>query len=161
MTNHDGLDELLSETESTVRRCDNVDNDFLADLVNDYETKTQFGPNVSETLGKLVCNAIDSALPEQEDKKLREKYLIPEKCQSLRVPKVNRELWTAFKLKRASDLALQSTQTYLSLAIVPVIKSLTLVNIYAPNTDSPSFSRNIFDILNCSDENDYVIICGD
>ncbi|XP_060595942.1 uncharacterized protein LOC132750010 [Ruditapes philippinarum] len=95
--NHDGLDELLSETESTVTSGDNVDNEFLADLMNDYETKTQFGPNVNETLGKLVCNAIDSALPEEEDKKLREKYLIPENCQNLRVPKVNWELWTAFK----------------------------------------------------------------
>jgi hypothetical protein len=94
----------------------------LADLVNDLETKTQFGPNVNETLGKLVCNAIDSALPEEG-----KKYLIPENCLSLIVPKVNRELWTAFKLKRASDLALQSTQTYLSLAIVPVIKSLELL----------------------------------
>jgi exonuclease III len=39
--------------------------------------------------------------------------------------------------------------------------NFTLVNIYAPNTDSPSFFRNIFDILNCSDENDSLIICGD
>ncbi|XP_045203356.2 uncharacterized protein LOC123556590 [Mercenaria mercenaria] len=121
----DELDGLLNGGTHDVS--EDMSSDFLSDLVNDYEKKTVFGPCVNETLGKLVSNAVDNGMSEEDDKKLCEKYLVPENCQVLRVPKVNRELWNAFKLKRAADLALQTSQKYLSLAMVPVIKSIEVL----------------------------------
>ena len=38
---------------------------------------------------------------------------------------------------------------------------IILVNIYAPNIDSPSFFKNIFDTIDSFDNNDSLIICGD
>ena len=41
------------------------------------------------------------------------------------------------------------------------LDTLTLVNIYAPNTDSPSFFKSNFDTVDSLDDNNSLIICGD
>ncbi|KAH3822947.1 hypothetical protein DPMN_124741 [Dreissena polymorpha] len=42
------------------------------------------------------------------------------------VPKVNKELWQAFKTARPADLAMQACQKYMALAMVPIIKTLDI-----------------------------------
>ena len=72
----------------------------------------------------------------------------------------------AILCRKGLDIKINSVKTddsgnFIILQIMLDSINFTLVNIYAPNIDSPSFFKNIFDTLDSFDDNDSLIICGD
>lgn len=93
-----------------------------------FEEKDAFGPNISELLAKRINSACTTKPVESKMKELEEKYLTPENCAQLIVPKVNLELWFDLqKSVRVKDLALQEVQKYIVKAAQPLLLALDKV----------------------------------
>lgn len=93
-----------------------------------FEKKDAFWPNICELLAKRINSACTTKPVESKMKELEEKYLTPENCGQLIVPKVNLELWFDFqKSVRVKDLALQEVQKYIVKSAQPLLLALDKV----------------------------------
>ena len=96
---------------------DSTEVNFLTDFDGLYEENQKFGPNVDNKLAELLDRAIDKPMPEDKNKELSVKYLVPGNCKRLEVPVVNQEIWTALKDKQEGHLAMQAIQKHLNMAL--------------------------------------------
>ena len=87
----------------------------------------QFGLAVHQEIAKIVNQGSEATMDHKskEVQELLDKYVRPENCEFLEVPKVNKVLWTSkdtAKHLKDTDRALQRTQTYLVKGMVPVVQ---------------------------------------
>ena len=120
---------------------------FLTDFDGLYEENQKFGPNVDDNLAELLDRAINIPMPEDKSKELSAKYLVPGNSKILAVPVVNREIWTALKDKRESDLAMQAIQKHLKMALVPNLMALKIYKNKGDQTQIPQLLKDVFKIL--------------
>ena len=101
---------------------------FFNELETIYAEENKYGEKVNDEIARLAESAINRQLKEEElSKVMSEKHLTPENCTKLDIPKINRELWSAHKEKHEADLAVQAVQKYVSLAMGPVLKIMSII----------------------------------
>ena len=88
--------------------------------------KPKLGPSVHEEIAKIVNQGSESTVDHRskEVQELLEKYVRPENCDYLEVPKVNKVLWTSKetdKRLKDSDRNFQRTQGYLVNGMIPLV----------------------------------------
>lgn len=123
----DLFDRDSAVSDSGVMNESDCSDTILSELEDLYKEKIEFGPPVNEKLARVVKSAIQTPLTKEQIQTLSEKHLTPTNCPDIRVPKVNKELWEAFKGKHSADLALQNAQKSMCLALVPLIKSIEVM----------------------------------
>lgn len=123
------------------------DDTFMHEFEGLYEENKKFGPVIDDKLSQLFNRAIDKAMPDDQQKDLSDKYLVPANCERLEVPVVNKELWTALKEKREGDLAMQTVQKYLKLAMVPNLMALEILKNKGDQTKLPQLIKDSFKII--------------
>lgn len=141
----DDLDALMGSKQTV--ETESESSEFLKDLEDSYAEKVQFGPAVSEKLGELVNNAIDRPLRDESFKLLEEKHQTPSNCTRMGVPKVNKELWQAFRTARPADLAMQTCQKYMAMAMVPIVKTLDIFVNNGDKEEVKQLTKDAFRIL--------------
>lgn len=138
------IDGVMSDSSSS-----SSDDDFLNELEKEYETPNQFGEKIGEKLAAVTEKAVYKAISPDDLKKLTDKYLVPENCKSICVPKVNKEVWRSFKSKqqREPDLALQSVERCLSSTLVMVLRALELLKGKASQEEVKGVTKDMFKML--------------
>ena len=142
----DGVSTIVDDDSGQEDSASSADG-FLSELDGLYAETKKTGPKIDEILSKLVNRAIDRSMPDKQYRELEERYLVPENCPRLEVPAVNRELWTALKDKRESDIALQSVQKFLKHAMVPTLQALGIIKSKGDQSKFPQLFKDIFKIL--------------
>lgn len=99
-----------------------VDDEFLANIVQDYELEDSSGGSVNEKLAAGVTKMARNKLTEEKLKEKLKKYHKPSSCESLTTLKVNPEIWSKLRpVTRERDLKFQQIQTALFKAATPLV----------------------------------------
>ncbi|CAC5425527.1 unnamed protein product [Mytilus coruscus] len=94
---------------------------------NILSKKPKLGSPVHEEIAKIVNQGAESAVDHKnkEVQELVDKFVRPENCEFLEVPKVNKVLWNSketSKRLKDNDRSLQRTQGYLVKGMIPVVQ---------------------------------------
>ncbi|CAC5418288.1 unnamed protein product [Mytilus coruscus] len=94
---------------------------------NILSKKPKLGSPVHEEIAKIVNQGAESAVDHKnkEVQELVDKFVRPENCEFLEVPKVNKVLWSSketSKRLKDNDRSLQRTQGYLVKGMIPVVQ---------------------------------------
>ena len=81
------------------------------------------GPDVGDSLAKVVNAACSKRCDADKVKALVDKHKRPDNCKNLRAPLINTEVWTQLdKRAQYNDIQFQDMQKTLSAGIVPLLK---------------------------------------
>ena len=97
----------------------------LQNLAKELERNEAVGPNVDDTLSKIVNLGIRSVIDRKKSKELCETYVRPENCSGLVVPKINKELWNTSSLAKVikdEDKEYQLAQRYVNQGMIPLVQ---------------------------------------
>ncbi|CAC5380646.1 unnamed protein product [Mytilus coruscus] len=113
--------------------------------------KPKLGPSVHEEIAKIVNQGSKSTVAHRskEVQELLEKYVRPENCDYLEVPKVNKVLWTSKetdKRLKDSDRNFQRMQEYLVNGMIPLV--LLMDKSLKSSTDESEENFELADSLN-------------
>ena len=100
---------------------------LLQQLAKELERAEAVGDNVDDTLSQIVNLGIRSVNDRKKSKELCEKYVRPENCKALVVPKINKELWNTSSLAKIikdEDKEYQLAQRYLNQGMIPLVQLL-------------------------------------
>ncbi|XP_071143959.1 cilia- and flagella-associated protein 184-like [Mytilus edulis] len=94
---------------------------------NILSKKPRLGSPVHDEIAKIVNQGAESAVDHKnkEVQELVDKFVRPENCEFLEVPKVNKVLWSSketSKRLKDNDRSLQRTQGYLVKGMIPVVQ---------------------------------------
>ncbi|VDH89895.1 Hypothetical predicted protein [Mytilus galloprovincialis] len=119
---------------------------------NILSKKPRLGSPVHDEIAKIVNQGAESAVDHKnkEVQELVDKFVRPENCEFLEVPKVNKVLWSSketSKRLKDNDRSLQRTQGYLVKGMIPVVqlmeKSLKSSSEESEETDLSSQRRKL------------------
>ena len=111
-------DDGYDPAESVVSHKDETADLPYEDLFKDCE---DCGPKVHDGVAKRIDNACTKKPAKEQFSKIQAKYLRPENCEFLKVPRVNPELWDDLLDKvKSRDVGFQAFQKGLIKGIVPV-----------------------------------------
>ena len=123
---------------------------LLQEMGQEFEKQEAVSSKVDDTLAKVVDSGIRSKIDRSIAKEISQKYQRPENCQSLKVPKLNKELWATAainKFTKEQDKMLQGTQKYLNQGLIPLVQLMD--NLLNDNTADKHFklARDSFQLL--------------
>ena len=113
---------------------------LLQEMGQEFEKQEAVSSKVDDTLAKVVDSGIRSKIDRSIAKEISQKYQRPENCQSLKVPKLNKELWATAainKFTKEQDKMLQGTQKYLNQGLIPLVQLMD--NLLNDNTADKHF----------------------
>ena len=113
----------MENAENSKEVSDNMK--LLRELGKEFEKAEALGPNVDDTLSKVVDSGIRLMIDRNLAKELCAKYNRPENCKALVVPKINKELWNTTSLAKTSkeqDRMYQTAQKYLNQGLIPLVQ---------------------------------------
>ena len=100
----------------------NFDSDFWLDIPQ-LNTDVKTGPKIGSNLSKAVNAALSVKSNKDCINDLSKKYLRPNNCDLMVVPKVNKEIWEAIpRQAHSSDVYLQDIQKSLLSGLVPIVE---------------------------------------
>ena len=97
---------------------------LLKEMGQEFDKVEALGPILNETLSKVVNSGIRAKSDRNVAKDLCDKYFLPENCEALVVPKINKELWNTPTIKKTTkdvDKSFQTAQRYLNEGLVPLV----------------------------------------
>lgn len=104
------------------------EDDFLGDIEQFFEERTITGEKVSEKVARVAEASLRGSLDDEKFKQLREKYRRPENVDNLQTPVVDSFIWKGLdRQTRARDVQIQKASAQLSQCLVPVIRTLDLL----------------------------------
>lgn len=98
---------------------------LLKEMGQEFEKLEAVSSKVDETLATVVNSGVRAKIDRKVAKELCEKYQRPENCEALKVPKLNKELWTTGALGKFSkerDKMIQTAQRYLNHGLMPLVQ---------------------------------------
>ena len=111
-------DDVFDPAESVISPMDETADLPYEDLFKDCEG---CGPKVQDGVAKRIDNACTKKPAKEQFSNIQAKYLRPENCEYLKVPRVNPELWDDLLDKvKSRDVGFQAFQKGLIKGIVPV-----------------------------------------
>ncbi|XP_062583550.1 uncharacterized protein LOC134245262 [Saccostrea cucullata] len=135
------LDELLSDEidgeppakmkkvseDSSGETAKTSENSILEKLSKQFDGKDKFGLPIGDELAKILKAMFTGDKTKANEEKKREenyeKFKLPQNCEILLVPKVNKEIWRSLPASaRNSDLDIQKPQKLIANAMVPIIR---------------------------------------
>lgn len=116
-------DDFMEASDDADENNDDDSGDFL---IPEIFEEDQYGPDIGEKVKNLISKACTQPAPEL--KKVTEKYLNPKNCSdSLRVPKINRDVWSKLRKQGQSrDVILQDIQKQFIKGLNPIAKVLDM-----------------------------------
>ena len=91
--NIDSSDGEIKDDDDVLEVEDISDDELLKEIDNDLDNKEKTSDKVAESMADIINKRFGQGLPENKLKERLDKYARPENCQSLQVPKVNKEIW--------------------------------------------------------------------
>lgn len=136
----DDIDIFLTENGAEEEE-NELDENLMDDLDQYFEKESETGEKISDKLAELVDRALKGPQKEDKFKELKDKYKRPENVEYLQVPTVDNTIWRALQRDtRAIDLQLQKNMNNIGTCMVPVIKTLELLQ---SAKDSPNRDKQI------------------
>lgn len=127
---------------------DAADDSILEKLSKQFDGKDKYGQPVKEELAKILKGMFSGEKCKADEEKKREDYFekfkIPENCESLSVPKVNKEIWRSLPAAaRNSDFDIQKPQKLIAHAIVPIIRVVDTLIKMDPQGDKDGTNETV------------------
>ena len=116
----DKLDEMSVANDDDAEIEQAGEDDLEAFMVND----DKFADKIDNNLAKIINDHFHEKVPKEKMRDLTTKYLAPENCQNMVVPRVNSGVWKALKGQpkvRDNDAKLQKSQGFILKAFFPLI----------------------------------------
>ncbi|XP_071181546.1 uncharacterized protein [Mytilus edulis] len=109
-------------SQPVVEQGEQYDYDFDWEIPQ-LNTEEKTGPKLSSGLSKAVNAAMSVKSNYESIKLIEERYLRPENCENLCVPRVNKEIWTALpRQAHTVDSKMQETQRYFVKGLTPIVQ---------------------------------------
>ncbi|XP_052085141.1 uncharacterized protein LOC127722290 [Mytilus californianus] len=109
-------------SQPVVEQVEQYDFDFAWEIPQ-LNTEEKTGPKISSSLSKAVNAAMSVKSNQDSIKLIEERYLRPENCENLCVPRVNKEIWTALpRQAHTVDSKMQETQRYFVKGLTPIVQ---------------------------------------
>lgn len=122
---------------------------LLQQMGHEFEKLEAVGPKVNDTLAKVVDSGIRVQIDRNSAKEMCNKYLRPDNCKALIVPKINKELWNTTSLVKDSkerDKNFQTCQRYLNQGLVPLVQLMDKL-LKSDNAEDFKLARDSFQML--------------
>ncbi len=111
----------------------NDNNDSLLEILNEVQPVEEYGPDINGDVSNSVNKLFAVRYPKNNMDKIKDQYKIPNNCKSLRVPKVNKEIWHLLPQRtRQNDFSWQTMQHNVALASIISTKLAEKIFIAAP-----------------------------
>ena len=97
--------------------------DSLKSLAEEFSVIEKKSPAIDANLTEIVKSLINEKLPKEKLSEVQAKYLSPENCTDLVVPKINKQIWQQLRQDtRNSDSAFQKAQSQLISGLYAILQ---------------------------------------
>ncbi|XP_071145339.1 uncharacterized protein [Mytilus edulis] len=112
----------VPQSQPVDEQVEQYDYDFAWEIPQ-LNTEEKTGPKLSSGLSKAVNASMSVKSNHESIKLIEERYLRPENCENLCVPRVNKEIWTALpRQAHTVDSKMQETQRYFVKGLTPIVQ---------------------------------------